>query len=198
MKRRAKIFCNAMFILLALALLLISAPPAFAETDSRQIPDHSSRRLIAAQDRAACQVNLVQSGRLDLECVVRLVKQRRCDQVRYCAIYTLGEAADPRATEVLVVMLHSADSHARRAAAHSLGKIGDPRAVMPLIEVLCRANEPVAVQSEAASALGKLGDPRAKRILAYLSHHQSPWIQREASKALANLAGGSEMRVANR
>ena len=159
MKTWAKILCRGLFLLAAAAVSLVTVAPAFAESNRGRIPGHVEQRL----GQAACQAQLTLSGEFDLSVIVSLAEQWQHPQVRYCAIYALGEVADYRATTPLLSMLNSPDAHVRRAAAHSLGKIGDHRAVMPLIELLCRVNEPVAVQSEAASALGKLGDPRARR-----------------------------------
>jgi len=118
--------------------------------------------------------------------------------VRGFAAYALGEVKCHQAVDDLIVLLKSDNMHLRHIAAGALGKIGDAKAVMPLIEVLCRENEAVVVQSAAASALGRLGDPRAGRILHYLAYTEDGMLKRKAYTALTRLNRQNERTLASK
>ena len=184
MKRRNCGFSTGAVLLVAAAIWAAATIPAMADQRPCKIPDHVKMRLEIVCDKAVSEGRLDQMETLDFSSIMRLMEQNKCPRVRFCALYSLGEIKDPRATGVLLVLLKDNNLHVRRAAAHSLGKIGDKRAVMPLIEILCRESESEAVQSSAALALGKLGDPRARRILTYLAQQETGWVQIEACKAL--------------
>lgn len=184
--------------LLAAAVMLAGTESAMADSKPSKIPHHVKVRLEKVCSQSMSKGQIARMGELDLNRIVKLMEQKQSPRVSHYALYSLGEIKDPRATDALLAMLKSSDPRVRRAAVHALGKIRDKRAVMPLIEILCRQNESVAVQSYTALALGKLGDPRAKRMLAYLARHENGWVQSEASKALMKIGPGLEVQMANR
>ncbi|MCB2226467.1 MAG: HEAT repeat domain-containing protein [Desulfarculaceae bacterium] len=127
-----------------------------------------------------------------------MARQAESPQVRYCALYALGESRSPQAAGLLIALLQDPDPRARRGAAHALGKLSQTSAVMPLVELLCRPGECQAVRSAAAASLGRLGDPRAVAVLSYHSQSQYAWVRGESLKALARLRSSPEMRRAGR
>ena len=188
---------KALLVFLAVGAVML-AGTAWAEPNACAIPAHASRHLLAVCEQAAYPVRAAPGQQLGLDVVVALVKQGQKAQVRYCALYALGESGDPRAAGVLVALLKDPDPRARRGAAHGLGKLSCQVAVMPLIEVLCRPSECAAVRSAAAGSLGRLGDPRAVGILTYHSQNQNAWVRGQASKALARLDAARELQRAGR
>lgn len=84
------------------------------------------------------------------------------------AAWALGELADPRAVETLIV--HLADSWMEVAdyAGVALSAIGAPAAA-PLIAALASDNS--EVRWRAAAALGRIGDPAALPALEWMRQH---------------------------
>jgi len=118
--------------------------------------------------------------------------------IRGFAAYALGEVKCYQAVNDLIVLLKSDNMHLRHIAATALGKIGDAKAVMPLIEVLCREDETIVVQSAAALALGRLGDPRATRILTHLTYNEESMLKQKAATALTRLNRHVERTLASK
>lgn len=188
---------KALFWLLAFGVAL-AACPAWAEGNACAIPAHVSRHVLLACELASYPTAAASGPELSLRQMKALAIQGENPQVRYCALYALGESRSPQVTVVLVELLQDPDPRVRRAAAHGLGKLSDRSAVMPLIELLCRPGEGAAVRSAAVGSLGRLGDPRAVAVLTYHSQSKHAWVRDEASKALARLDTTGELQRAGR
>jgi hypothetical protein len=178
MKKRSLILSVAMF--LAVCSLFGRGGPASA---NQEVPAHLSARVAAACHAAA------QRGLMDPVAGITRTKLLQlanapCPRVQTCAIYALGELAEPRAVEALRGKLASRDHHLRRIAAAALGKIGDPRALPELITLSAEGGERLAVRCAAVRALGQFQDPRAAEALRRLAAtHASP-VQVDAADAL--------------
>lgn len=73
---------------------------------------------------------------------------------------------------------------ARQMVVLGLGRSKDPRALGVLVELL----DDDDVSGHAVRALGKLGEPAARPAIESMLTSSSPWVRREAKKALARLS----------
>ena len=93
-------------------------------------------------------------GKNDLQGLMRALKYRRDDCVRWHAAGALGEMRDARAVELLIHALKDESPYVRFITANALGEMGDPRAVKPLIEAL--KDKDGKVREFASKALAKI------------------------------------------
>src|SRR5690606_354954 len=77
------------------------------------------------------------------------------EQERLSATEALGAIGDPRAVDVLLLVLsdHTQYTSVRISAADALGAIGDPKAIDKLIGVLINQQESETVRRSTANAL---------------------------------------------
>jgi len=106
--------------------------------------------------------------------------------VRGRAAATLGEIANPRAVEPLIVALRGKDPYVRREAAAALGEINDPRVVEPLIATL--KDEFWQVRATAVRQLGETNDQRSFKPLITALNDEQPNVRARAAEALVVLA----------
>ena len=82
--------------------------------------------------------------------------QDEWDEVRYAAIWALGNIQGDLAVSPLMNLLESSDDLDRTCAAQALGNICDPRSVEALVDPLYSNISSIRIES--ALALGKIGD----------------------------------------
>jgi hypothetical protein len=89
-------------------------------------------------------------------------------QVRYRAVWALGQSGAGRAFPVICALTEDEDEAVRYDATLALGELGDPRAVPFLEELAQRITPEDSRLGPALSALGKLGggDPDWTRFIA--------------------------------
>jgi hypothetical protein len=181
MKKRSLILSVVMF--LAVCSLLGRGGPASAD---QKVPAHLAARVTAACDAAATRGVMDPVAGVTRTKLLQLANAP-CLRVQTCAIYALGELAEPRAVEALRGKLASPDPHVRRIAATALGKIGDPRALPEIITLSAEGGERLAVRSASVRALGQFQDQRAAEALRRLAASDAGPVAVDAADALQRM-----------
>ena len=107
-------------------------------------------------------------------------------QVRRSVAIVLGQIADSRTVDSLVVTLSDSDAWTREVAADSLGQIADFRAVDPLIAAL--GDSELLVRRAAAHALGQIADLRAIDPLITALDDSDSLVRHAVARALGQIA----------
>lgn len=111
---------------------------------------------------------------------------------RLRAAEALGNCADARAVEPLIVALNDRENEVRWVAAQALGRLRDAQAVEPLLPLLADGKRDV--RAAAADALGKLHDLRAVPVLsAALEDEEEPEVRTAIRRALREITGEASL-----
>lgn len=106
--------------------------------------------------------------------------------LRWRAIWVLGEMGYPDASSVLSQALEDEDVNIRYSAMEALGKIKSKDAVEPLIAILKKQEDP-SIKSLVIEALGNIGDERAVDLLADYLNAQDESLIRKSIEALSKI-----------
>jgi hypothetical protein len=177
---------NSLFGLVVLGLaviLLLSGNLAWAAENQGEIPTHLQKKVLEACNQAAEQGIMLPVGAVDRNTLIALVGALS-DQVRFVAVYALGEARCTDAAATIIALLGDPDPTMRRVAAHALGKIGCEEAVEPLAALVNDRSQPTQVRCTAARALGRIKGQHAVNALRRVVRRNSGQVQVAAMVAL--------------
>ena len=120
--------------------------------------------------------------------------------VRWAAVWALGETGSPEAAEALVGRLDdkTEDREVRQEAAGALGTIGSPKAVEALAGRLQDVAEDREVREQTAVSLGHIGSPEAVDLLIGLLRDKSHDARWEAVEALGEIGSPEAVRALGR
>jgi HEAT repeat protein len=117
--------------------------------------------------------------------------------VRWAAVWALGETGSPEAVEALVGRLDdkTEDREVREEAAGALGTIGSPKAVEALAGRLQDVAEDREVREEAAVSLGQIGSPEAVDVLTRRLADENDDVRQAARWALTEISSSVDAPV---
>lgn len=127
-------------------------------------------------------IKLKEKGKV--KSLIKLLRYKKNDKVRYLATWALMELKDPRAVEPLIAAMKDRDKDVRFGAAEALGNIKDPRAVEPLIAAL--KDKDAFVGSYVLEELMKIGAAAVEPLIAALKDRDKD-VRRYAAEALGRI-----------
>ncbi|HNS25592.1 MAG TPA: HEAT repeat domain-containing protein [Methanobacteriaceae archaeon] len=130
-----------------------------------------------------------------IDALIQALEEDPDEEVRWKAVWVLGEIGNIQVTEALIKALKDNDWTVRRHAANSLGMIGDEEAVPSIIKAL--NDRDWHVRKYAAVALGKMKDERAIPILLEALDDDDADVRWKAASSLVKMGEISVPLVIN-
>jgi HEAT repeat protein len=108
-------------------------------------------------------------------------------EARLGAVWTLGKTRDPRAAELLTLMILDSDEKLRASAAGALGKIESPIGIGALVKA---ADDPSPrVRSASVNALGRIGDASVVDAMVKKLNDPDTFVRNRVLIAIGRLGG---------
>lgn len=169
--------------LVALALAVLAAGPAFAQDDpfAAASAQTASSDPKARRDGAEALASL--RGKRSLAVLEKLLSSDGDGRVRQAAASSLGRLGDASAAPALIAALQDSSAPARFAAVRSLGALR-ARAAVPALSALLADPDP-SMRRTVAQELGQIADPASKEALTASLADADEGTRLEAAGALA-------------
>ena len=135
-----------------------------------------------AMYRAALE-SVASSGHGRVPTLIETAYTSRHEQMRLSAVYAMGQSADRRWLNTVLLELDHEDADMRIEAARAAGALSASDAIEKLVELIAEDDD-LEVQITAVQALGKIGSQQASEILQALADEESEDMPEELLEAI--------------